>query len=106
MAIFLTGSTGYIGAHILAELLTGHTDRVNLLVRAKDQREAEERLWHALQLHLDFPQFRDYLSQRITIFRGDLTDSKFGLDASTYSQVVATTDSVLHCAASLNRKSE
>ncbi len=106
MAIFLTGSTGYIGAHILAELLTGHTDRVNLLVRAKDQREAKERLWRAMQLHLDFPQFRDYLSQRITIFRGDLTDSKFGLDASTYSQVVATTDSMLHCAASLNRKSE
>ena|SRR3984957_12943803 len=106
MAIFLTGSTGYIGAHILSELLTGHKDRVNVLVRAKDQHEAEKRLWNALQLHLDFPKFRDYLSQRITIFRGDLTDSKFGLDEPDYSRAVATTDSMLHCAASLNRKSE
>jgi thioester reductase-like protein len=106
MAIFLTGSTGYIGAHILSELLTGHKDRINVLVRAKDQHEAEKRLWNALQLHLDFPRFRDYLSERITIFRGDLTDSKFGLDATAYSAAVSTTDSMLHCAASLNRKSE
>jgi thioester reductase-like protein len=106
MAIFLTGSTGYIGAHILSELLTGHADRINVLVRAKDEREAGDRLWHALQLHLDFPRFRDYLATRITVFRGDLTDGQFGLDASDYARVVATTDSVIHCAASLNRKSE
>jgi thioester reductase-like protein len=106
MAIFLTGSTGYIGAHILSELLGGSKDRINVLVRAKDAHEAEERLWHALQLHLDFPQFRDFLSERITIFRGDLTDLKFGLDESDYSHAIATTDSMLHCAASLNRKSE
>jgi thioester reductase-like protein len=106
MAIFLTGSTGYIGAHILSELLTGHADRINVLVRAKDSREADDRLWHALQLHLDFPSFRDYLGSRITVFRGDLTDGHFGLDPSDYARLVATTDSMIHCAASLNRKSE
>jgi thioester reductase-like protein len=106
MAIFLTGSTGYIGAHILAELLAGHADRVNVLVRAKDSNEANDRLWHALQLHMDFPRFREYLGTRITVFRGDLTDHQFGLDASDYGSLVACTDSVIHCAASLNRKSE
>jgi thioester reductase-like protein len=106
MAIFLTGSTGYIGAHILAELLTGHADRVNVLVRAKNADEANDRLWHALQLHLDFPRFREYLDSRISVYRGDLTDHQFGLDTSAYSEVVASTDSVIHCAASLNRKSE
>jgi thioester reductase-like protein len=106
MAIFLTGSTGYIGAHILAELLTGHADRINVLVRAKDAREGDDRLWHALQLHMDFPRFREYLGARITVFRGDLTDAHFGLDASDYARVVTTTDSMIHCAASLNRKSE
>ena len=59
MAIFLTGSTGYIGAHILSELLAGHPDKINLLVRAKDSREADARLWQALQLHMDFPLFRE-----------------------------------------------
>jgi thioester reductase-like protein len=106
MAIFLTGSTGYIGAHIAALLLDRHADRLNLLVRAKTEQEANERLWHALQLHLDFPQLRDALETRISVFRGDLTDPRFGLDDSEYSRLVRTTESVIHCAASLNRKSE
>src|SRR6202790_3635090 len=106
MAIFLTGSTGYIGAHIAAILLDRHTDRLNLLVRAKTEQEATERLWHALQLHLDFPQVRDALETRISIFRGDLTDPRFGLDDAEYTRLVGTTESVIHCAASLNRKSE
>jgi thioester reductase-like protein len=107
MAIFLTGSTGYIGAHIVAILLERHTDRLNLLVRAKTEQEANERLWHALQLHLDFPEFRDALETRVSVFRGDLTDPHFGPGAlAEYSRLVGTTESVIHCAASLNRKSE
>ncbi len=106
MAIFLTGSTGYIGAHVAAGLLQQHQDRLNLLVRAKDQHEAEVRLWKAMQLHFGFPQFHEYLRGRITIFRGDLTEARFGLAAEDYARLVETTDSVIHCAASLNRKSE
>ncbi len=106
MAIFLTGSTGYIGAHVVAGLLENHKDPLNLLVRAKDQREAEERLWRSLQLHLDFPRFYNFLKSRVTVFRGDLTDPHFGLNPDDYRRLVETTDSVIHVAASLNRKSE
>src|ERR1019366_8318703 len=106
MAIFLTGSTGYIGAHIPAILLDRHTDRLNLLVRAKTEQEANIRLWHALQLHLDFPLLQDALDTRISVFRGDLTDPRFGLETAEYTRLMGTTESVIHCAASLNRKSE
>jgi thioester reductase-like protein len=106
MAIFLTGSTGYIGAHVASILLERHADRLNLLVRAKTEEEARERLWHAMQLHMDFPQFRDALATRISIFRGDLTDLRFGLDVADYTHLIGTTESIIHCAASLNRKSE
>jgi thioester reductase-like protein len=106
VAIFLTGSTGYIGAHIAANLLTEHGASLNLLVRARDPHEAEERLWRGLQLHLDFPAFYEYLQTRIRVFRGDLTSDQFGLSSDDYDRLVHTTDSVIHCAASLNRKSE
>ena len=46
MAIFLTGSTGYIGAHVCANLLAAE-QKVNLLVRAPSPEEAEGRLWRA-----------------------------------------------------------
>ena len=106
MAIFLTGSTGYIGAHVAANLLEQHGTSLNLLVRASNPQEGELRLWHALQLHLDFPHFYEYLQTRIRIFRGDLTAAQFGLARDDYDRLVHTTDSVVHCAASLNRKSE
>lgn len=64
------------------------------------------RLWHALQLHLDFGPFHEYLRTRIRIFRGDLTSPKFGLSPDDYRTLAETTDSVIHCAASLNRRSE
>jgi thioester reductase-like protein len=107
VAIFLTGATGYIGAHVAANLLDQHDVGLSVLVRGRDQREAEVRLWNALQLHMPFSRFYEYLMQaKIRIFRGDITLPRLGLEASDYDRVVHGTDSVIHCAASLNRKSE
>src|SRR5258705_5852765 len=106
MAIFLTGSTGYLGSYLAAGLFAGHADRLNLLVRAKTEQEARERLWQSLQLHFTFPEFLEHLNSRVRIFRGDLTSERFGLSDDDYHSLVDSTDSVLHCAASLNRKSE
>jgi thioester reductase-like protein len=106
MAIFLTGSTGYLGSYLAAGLFTGHTDRLNLLVRAKSEQEARERLWQSLQLHFEFPEFLEFVNARVSIFRGDLTGDHFGLADDEYHALVDSTDSILHCAASLNRKSE
>jgi thioester reductase-like protein len=106
MAIFVTGSTGYIGSYIVAGLLTGHRDSLHLLVRARSQQEAQERLWQSLQLHFAFPEFADHLRGRVRIVLGDLTSERFGLSDDDYHALVDTTDSLIHCAASLNRKSE
>ena len=54
MAIFVTGTTGYLGSYVAAGLFTGHRDTLNLLVRAKSDKEARERLWTSLQLHFGF----------------------------------------------------
>jgi thioester reductase-like protein len=106
MAIFLTGSTGYLGSYLVTGLFSGYTDRLNLLVRAKSEQEARQRLWQSLQVHLEFPEFLAYLNDRVRIFRGDLTGERFGLSDDEYHALVDSTDSILHCAASLNRKSE
>ena len=63
-------------------------------------------MWQALQLHLDFPRFYEHFQTRMRIFRGDLTTPHFGLATDDYDRLIHTTDSVIHCAASLNRKSE
>lgn len=106
MAIFITGSTGYIGAHVVANLLGECGEPLNLLVRAKTPQEARERLWHSLQLHMNFAQFRAALDSRLHIFLGDLTGENLGIEGSRYTELERTTNSIIHCAASLNRKSE
>jgi thioester reductase-like protein len=106
MAIFLTGSSGYLGGYLAAGLLREHGEPLNLLVRAKSDQEARERLWQSLQLHFDFPEFIEYANSRMRIFRGDLTTERFGLADDEYRVLVDTTGSILHCAASLNRRSE
>ena len=106
MAIFLTGSTGYIGGHVAANLLDTQGAALNVLVRGKDPQDAAMRLWRALQLHMDFPRFYEHLQTRVRIFTGDLTSHQFGMSRDSYDRLIHTTDSVIHCAASLNRKSE
>jgi thioester reductase-like protein len=106
MAIFVTGTTGYLGSYVAAGLFNEHRDTLNLLVRAKSEEEARERLWTSLQLHFGFLEFCEFLRSRVRIFRGDLTSERFGLGDDEYHALVDTTDSIIHCAASLNRKSE
>ena len=106
MAIFLTGATGYIGSYVAAGLLERHPgERLALLVRAKNPVEAEERLWKSMQLHMDFERFLELVRTRCDLYLGDLTTPGLGLAAEARDQLVKSMDSVLHVAASLNRKS-
>lgn len=105
MAIFLTGATGYLGSYVVTELLRRHDDRLALLVRAKSEDEARQRLWKALQLHMGFDEFRERVGERVDVYLGDITQPALGQDPATWRQLVARTSSIVHIAASLNRKS-
>lgn len=105
MSTFITGATGYIGSYVANLLLREHDERLALLVRAKDKDEAAKRLWKSLQLHMDFPTFYRFLNERIDIYLGDITSPQLGMDDATFKQLAKEMDSVIHIAASLNRKS-
>src|SRR5207245_8906635 len=106
ISIFVTGATGYLGSYIVAGLFTGHRESLTLLVRAKTEQEARERLWASLQLHFEFPEFIEHIDTRVRIFRGDLTDERFGLSDDEYHALVDTSASLIPCAASLNSQPE
>jgi thioester reductase-like protein len=104
MTIFMTGVTGYIGSYVAHGILENYDDRLAVLVRAKSQEEARHRLWKSLQMHMDFDRFAHHLS-RFDIYLGDLTSPDLGLDPDARDRLVKSMTSVLHVAASLNRKS-
>ncbi|MFT5432443.1 MAG: thioester reductase-like protein [Myxococcota bacterium] len=106
MSVFLTGATGYIGSYIATGILKGHKkERLAVLVRADDVEHAKRRLWKSMQLHLEHDKFLQFLNDRVDIFLGDLTKPSLGLDTAERDRLVKGMTSVIHCAASLNRKS-
>ncbi len=102
MRVFLTGATGFVGGHILARLL--EREGVSVFVLARDA--SPERLWRAMQPHFAFDRFRELLGGRVVAVRGDITEERLGLAPADRERVTRETTSILHCAASLNRKSE
>lgn len=101
MSVLITGATGYLGSYVTSQLLAEHDARLTLLVRGAD---AQSKLWRALQLHLTRDEFFALLP-RIEIVGGDLTAPRLGLDEQTWRRLTRSVDSVIHIAASLNRKS-
>ncbi len=102
--VLITGANGFLGAYAAIELLARPDVRLALLVRARSRREALEKLWANWQLHVDVAQF-EALLPRVDLLFGDLHAPGLGLSAEHRARAVDTVDSVLHVAASLNRKS-
>jgi len=102
MAIFITGGTGYIGSYAVANLLERTEEPLFLLTR----NAGPEKLWRSLQFHVDPERFHGLVGTRLIPLEGDLTKPALGLSPEKTERVVAETTSIIHCAASLNRKSE
>lgn len=105
MTIFVTGGTGYLGGYVLTRLLETHRARVALMVRSKSRADAIGKLWGALQLHMDEARFEKVLPL-VSFVQGDLTAPGLGMDPSARRRLADEATSVIHIAASLNRKSE
>ena len=96
--VLLTGSTGFLGSHLLQELLT-HTDStVHCLVRAKDDQEAAHRLEGTMGFYFG-EEAKLLLSHRVRPIRGDVSQPKFGLTKEDYKLLGKTVDTVIHSAA-------
>ncbi|MCB9682671.1 MAG: SDR family oxidoreductase [Alphaproteobacteria bacterium] len=105
MGILLTGANGYLGSYVVKHLLASTNDDLLVMVRADDRAHGVARLWEGWQLHLDAEAFRAALD-RVTIVRGDLHAPELGLSDADHGLLRERATSVLHMAASLNRKSE
>ncbi len=103
--VFVTGGTGYLGSYAVTRLVEHHDAKLALLVRAKNRKDAIAKLWNGLQMHADPAQFERILAN-ITFVSGDLTAPNLGMDPRVRAELAERTTSILHIAASLNRRSE
>jgi len=86
MSYFVTGATGFIGRHLVHELLSHHDGVVHVLVREGSRHR------------LDVLQ-RGWASDRVRPVTGDLTETALGVDPDWVAEHRGEIDHVVHLAA-------
>jgi len=101
-SILLLGATGFLGIHILHELLATTTARMICLIRAEDEQQARDRLNRKLQFYWSSRYDNSKLAQwmnRVEVHHGDMTEHQWGLSSKEMQSLGESIDAVIHTAA-------
>ncbi|CAF5168645.1 unnamed protein product, partial [Rotaria magnacalcarata] len=81
--VFITGTTGFVGAFLLAELLTTYPSKCKFvcLVRCESSENPLDRIRENM---LFYEIWKDEYEQQIIPLQGDLEKNHFGLDDESY----------------------
>lgn len=99
-AILLTGASGFVGSHLLADLLATRQADIYCLVRGDSAEHAGQRLDAVLQKHhiaLSAEQ-----RSRVYIVPGNLAEPRFALPDEQYQQLCRQVDIIYHSASAVN----
>ncbi|MBQ9466139.1 MAG: amino acid adenylation domain-containing protein [Muribaculaceae bacterium] len=94
--VLVTGATGYLGIHILRDLIDSDAEQIYCLVRGANVEKAESRL-RTLLYYYFADSFKDLFGSRLHVITGDVT-SPFGEGIKV--------DTVFNCAAIVKHFSE
>ena len=96
--VLLIGATGFLGVHILEQLILADTNKIYCIVRAKSSMEPETRLKKNLEFY--FGDKYNYLfGDKIIVIDGDITDKKLGQNDESFDLLAQKVDVVIHTAA-------
>lgn len=95
--ILLLGCTGYLGIHLLQELLTNSSCHITCIIRSKNEEDVMQRLASLYRFYFN----KKLPFDRITIIDSDITKSRFGLPATQYKELAQTIDLAINTAANV-----
>ncbi|MGW3033570.1 thioester reductase domain-containing protein [Streptomyces sp. NPDC001178] len=98
--LLLTGATGFLGSHMLLDLLRHSDAHVYCLVRAADQEAAENRLGEALRSYR-LPWSTE-VRRRITVLPGDIRRPHLGLSEERWNELSHELDGIVGVAAAVD----
>lgn len=94
--ILLTGATGFLGIHILKELMSTTDNTIYCLVRGRDSADSLERLKKTAKFYFND---EDIINNRVIVMNGDITKEKFGLSEDNYNSIGHNVKNIIHTAA-------
>jgi amino acid adenylation domain-containing protein/thioester reductase-like protein len=96
--VLLTGPAGFLGAHLLSDLLAATGARIWCLVRARDAGHARQRIAEAAaRYELPAPP-----ADRVVPLPGDLASPGLGLSPGQFRELARGTDVIYHAGAMVN----
>jgi thioester reductase-like protein len=98
--ILLTGANGFLGGHLLLELLRRGRAHVVCLVRGTDDADAERRLAEGLA-SFDLP-WNAEVRRRVTVLAGDIRQPRLGLSDERWETLARDVDSIVGVAAAVD----
>jgi amino acid adenylation domain-containing protein/thioester reductase-like protein len=91
--ILLTGSTGFLGAFLLNELLQQSKANIYCLVRSSNSETGKQKIQKTLECYL---LWHDYFNNRIIPVIGDLSQPLFGLTVNQFQELTELIDVIYH----------
>lgn len=97
--IFLTGSTGFVGAHLIKSLIEKADVKIYCHVRAKSTPEGFNRIKNNMK---HYECWNENYSEKIVPVLGDLTKPLLGIEESNFNKLAEEIDIIYHNGALLN----
>lgn len=95
--ILLIGSTGYLGIHLLHNLLLSTNAKIVCIIRNKKDISVEKRLQDLYKFYFN----KNLPINRLKIINSDITKSNLGLSKSQYKELSENVDLVINAAANV-----
>lgn len=100
--VFLTGVTGFVGAHLLDRLLSMPTVKeVACLTRSQGELSPTARISHNMEKYDLWDENRE-LMHKVIILEGELTDDRLGLGESQFQWLADWASVIFHAGARVN----
>ncbi len=96
--ILLFGVTGFLGSHILHELLKKTTSTIYCIIREKDNLNAIDRFYQKFSFYFPSENIKDY-GNRVHLITGNILKDNFNLSSEQYNFLGSTIDCVINSAA-------
>lgn len=96
--ILLIGATGFLGSHILYELMTKTSLKVYCLIRGTSLPQAIDRLKKRLQYYFG-DALTSYFEGRIIVIKGDFSKPQLGISEKSYQDLLHHIKTVINSAA-------
>lgn len=102
--IMLTGSTGFLGIHIMYDLLKNTKSNIYCLIRDKDGIDGKTRLINKIKFYFEKEKDKiiELIDDRIIVVKGDISQYNLGIENELYKKLGYKIDAIINSAAIVN----